>query len=153
MGEPMSVDPTPQSEPAVPARPERAPRSLRQSLASVVLAFEVVIVFLGALVIWGLSRDEGGPFGLPSWVPLAAGGVLILLILVTIPLLRHEWAYVLGWVVQALVLASGLLNPAMYVVGVIFGGMWAYCMFVGARIDRARTAQAAPGTEPGKEPA
>ena len=146
----MSGDATPPAEQAVPARPAR---SLRRSLASIVLAFEVVVVFLGALVTWGLSREDGGPFGLPSWVPLAAGGVLILLMLATIALLRHEWAYVLGWVVQALMLASGLLNPAMYLVGAIFGGMWAYCMIVGARIDRARTAEAAPGTEPGKEPA
>jgi hypothetical protein len=146
----MSLDETPPGE---PAGPERAPRSLRQTLASIVLAFEVLVVFLGALVIWGLSREDGGPFGLPSWAPLAAGGVLILVILVTIPLLRHEWAYLIGWAVQVLVLASGLLNPAMYLVGAIFGSMWAYCMIVGARIDRARTAQAAPGTEPGKEPA
>ena len=136
-----------------PARPERPARSLRQTLASIVLTFEIVVVFLGALVIWGLSREDGGAFGLPSWAPLAAGGVLILLMLVTIPLLRYEWAYVLGWALQVLVLASGLLNPAMYLVGAIFGGMWAYCMVVGARIDRARAAEAATGTEPGKEPA
>lgn len=136
-----------------PARPERPAPSLRQTLASIVLTFEIVVVFLGALVIWGLSRDDGGPFGLPSWALLAAGGVLILLMLVTIPLLRYEWAYVLGWALQVLVLASGLLNPAMYLVGAIFGGMWAYCMVVGARLDRARAAEAATGTEPGKEPA
>lgn len=136
-----------------PARPERPERSLRQTLASIVLTFEIVVVFLGALVIWGLSRDDGAPFGLPSWALLAAGGVLILLMLVTIPLLRYEWAYVLGWALQVLVLASGLLNPAMYLVGAIFGGMWAYCMVVGARLDRARAAEAATGTEPGKEPA
>jgi hypothetical protein len=144
-----AVAPGPDERPQ-PARPAR---SVRRSLASIVLAFEVVVVFLGALVIWGLSREDGGPFGLPTWVPLAAGGVLILLMLATIPLLRFEWAYVLGWALQALVLASGLLNPAMYLVGAIFGGMWVYCMIVGTRIDRARAADAAAGTEPGKEPA
>ena len=140
-------------EPAEGARSARPARSVRQSLASIVLVFEAVVVFLGVLVIWGLSREDGGPFGLPAWTPLAAGGVLVLLMLLTIPLLRYEWAYVLGWALQVLVLASGLLNPAMYLVGAIFGGMWAYCMVVGARIDRARAAEAAGGTEPGKEPA
>ncbi len=131
----------------------RPPRSLRRSLASVLLTFELVIIFLAALVIWGLSREDGGPFGLPTWVPLAAGGVLIVLTILTIALLRFEWAYAVGWALQVLIIAAGLLNPAMYLIGAIFGGMWAYCMIVGARIDRARAAETAPGTDAGKEPA
>ncbi|WP_353814139.1 DUF4233 domain-containing protein [Agromyces sp. SYSU T00266] len=135
------------------ARPARRARSVRESLASIVLTFEIVVVFLAALVIWGLSREDGGAFGLPTWAPLAAGGVVILGLLITIPLLRYEWAYVLGWALQVLLLASGLLNPAMFVVGALFGGMWAYCMIVGARIDRARAAEAASVADPGKESA
>ena len=64
--------------------------------------------------------------------------------LATIGLLRHRWAYVLGWALQVLILASGFLNPAMFVVGAIFGGMWAYCMVVGARIDRERRRRRRP---------
>jgi hypothetical protein len=124
------------------------PRSVRRTLASIVLAFEVVVVFLAALVIWGLSREEGGILGLPEWVPLAGGGVVILGLVVTMGLLRHEWAYRLGWALQAVIFASGVLNPAMFVVGALFGGMWAYCMVVGGRIDRDRAASAAPGREP-----
>lgn len=129
------------------AAPAPAPRSVRRSLASIVLGFETIVVFLAALVIWGLSRGQGGPFGLPEWAPLAGGGVLLLGLVLTLALLRYEWAYVLGWALQAIILLSGLLNPAMYVVGVIFGGMWAYCMIVGARIDRERAAAADPGKE------
>ncbi len=128
-------------------------RHTRESLASIVLTFEIVVVFLAARVIWGLSREDGGAFGLPTWVPLAAGGVVILGLVLTIPLLRYEWAYVLGWALQALLILSGLLNPAMFVVGALFGGMWAYCMIAGGRIDRARAAQAGPGQDPGKESA
>ncbi|MGR2751710.1 DUF4233 domain-containing protein [Agromyces arachidis] len=124
------------------------PRSVRRTLASIVLAFEVVVVFLAALVIWGLSREEGAGAGLPEWAPLAGGGLVILALVGTMGVLRHEWAYGLGWAIQAVILASGLLNPAMFVVGAIFGGMWAYCMIVGARIDRDRAATAAPEREP-----
>lgn len=124
------------------------PRSVRRTLASIVLAFEVVVVFLAALVIWGLSREEGGILGLPEWAPLAGGGLVILGLVVTMGMLRHEWAYGLGWALQAVIFASGVLNPAMFVVGALFGGMWAYCMIVGARIDRDRAAPAAPGREP-----
>lgn len=124
-----------------------APRSVQRSLASIVLAFEVVVVFLAALVIWGLAPTENGTFDLPPWIALAAGGVLILGLVATIGLLRFRWAYGVGWALQALILAAGILNPAMYVVGAIFGGLWAYCMVVGARIDRERTASADPGKE------
>ena len=124
----------------------RPARSLRRSLASVILASEALIVFLAALVIWGLA--QGGPAGpLPSWVALAAGGVIIVALIATIGLLRYRWAYALGWALQLLILASGFLNPAMFVVGVIFGGMWWYAMVVGARIDRQHAAAAASGKE------
>lgn len=124
------------------------PRSVRRTLASIVLAFEVVVVFLAALVIWGLSREEGGILELPEWAPLAGGGLVILGLVIAMGSLRHEWAYRLGWALQAIIFATGLLNPAMFVVGAIFGGMWVYCMVVGGRIDRDRAASAAEGREP-----
>lgn len=127
---------------------EAEPRSIRRTLASIVIVFEVVVVFLAALVVWGLSREEGGILGLPEWAPLAGGGVVILGLVATAGLLRHEWAYWLGWALQAVIFASGLLNPALFVVGALFGGMWAYCMIAGGRIDRDRAASAAPGREP-----
>jgi hypothetical protein len=145
MAEPLEPDPapdTPDDANAPSSRPGRPVRSLRQSLAAVILACEALIVFLAALVIWGLAQGE--PAGaLPSWVALAAGGIIIVALIATIGLLRHDWAYVLGWVLQLLILASGFLNPAMFVVGVIFGGMWWYAMVVGARIDRQHAAAAA----------
>lgn len=128
------------------AAPAAAPRSLQQTLASIVLAFEVIVVFLASLVIWGLAAPaaEGD---VPAWVALVAGGVMIVALVATIGLLRFRWAYALGWLIQALILAAGFLNPAMFVVGALFGGMWWYCMVVGARIDRERTAAADPGKE------
>ena len=132
---------------AAPEPPPAPPRSLRQSLAMVVLGFEVIVVFLAALVIWGLSRGAEDEGGMPSWLALVGGGVIIVGLIATIGLLRFRWAYVLGWVLQVLILASGFLNPAMFFVGVLFGGMWWYCMVVGSRIDRQRAAAAAPGKE------
>ncbi|MET4158064.1 DUF4233 domain-containing protein [Agromyces sp. PvR057] len=117
-----------------------APRSVRASLASIVLGFELIVVFLASLVIWGLTPDDGGAFGLPRWASLVAGGVVLVLMIATIGLLRHRWAYALGWVVQALILLAGLLNPGMFFIGALFGGIWAYCMIVGERIDREKAA-------------
>ena len=132
-------------------RPNRAPaepRSLRRTLASILLTFEIVVVFLAALVIWGLAPTQNSTFGLPPWVALVAGGVLIIALIATIGLLRHPWAYAVGWGLQVLIIAAGFLNPAMFFVGALFGGMWWYAMVVGARIDRNRTATDA---DPGKE--
>ena len=72
---------------------------------------------------------------------LAAGGVIILGLIATIGLLRFRWAYALGWALQVLILAAGFLNPAMFFVGVLFGGMWWYCMVVGAGSTRTRGAR------------
>ncbi|HET6673382.1 MAG TPA: DUF4233 domain-containing protein, partial [Agromyces sp.] len=100
-----------------PHRTSAEPRSLRQILASILLTFEIVVVFLAALVIWGLAPTQNSTFGLPPWVALVAGGVLIIGLIATIGLLRHPWAYAVGWVLQGLIIAAGFLNPAMFFVG------------------------------------
>ncbi|WP_165314391.1 DUF4233 domain-containing protein [Agromyces protaetiae] len=121
--------------------------SVQASLASIVLAFEAIVIFLAALVLWGLTVDGDTPFGLPRWSLLVAGGIVLVLLVATIALLRHRWAFWLGWAVQGLVFVSGILNPAMFIVGALFGVMWAYCMIVGARIDREKAAHEAAGKE------
>ena len=45
-----------------------------------------------------------------------------------------------GWVVQVLVVLTGLVLPAMYAVGGFFLLLWIYAMVQGARIDREKAA-------------
>ncbi|KQX06879.1 MULTISPECIES: DUF4233 domain-containing protein [unclassified Leifsonia] len=127
--------PDPEDAPdAAPPRRSAAPRSIKRSLASIVLGFELIVVFLAALVNYGLPTA-----GLVSIGPVAAlvsGGVVCLLIIITLGLLRYPFAYVLGWIVQALILLAGFLNPGMFFVGAIFAAMWTYAMISGGRIDR-----------------
>lgn len=108
-------------------------RSVRQSLASIVLAFEVIVVFLASLVAFGL-KVQPGP------VALIGGGVICLALLATLALLRYEWSFALGWVLQGVIVATGIFVPVMWVIGLIFAGMWVYCMVVGGRIDRQKAA-------------
>lgn len=121
---------------AVPT-PQRRPSSVKRSLASIVLGFELVVIFLATLVI---AFGPGAAF--EPWVMLVIGGVVCLLTIATIGLLRNEWAFGLGWAVQAVVVLSGFFNPAMFFIGALFAGMWAYSMITGARLDRQKMATA-----------
>ncbi|WP_227497279.1 DUF4233 domain-containing protein [Planctomonas psychrotolerans] len=111
----------------------RPPRSTKQTLGSIVIGFEFIVVFLAALVAFGLEV-------VPATVALGGGGALLALMLVTMYLLRYPVGFVLGWTVQLLVFASGLVLPAIFVVGAFFAALWAYCMIAGARIDREKAA-------------
>ncbi|MGO4300019.1 DUF4233 domain-containing protein [Leifsonia sp. RAF41] len=115
-------------------RPRRQ-RSLRELLGSIVLGFELLVVFLGALVLFGLHA-------LPAWLALGGGAALIVLMILAIGLLRNTAGVVLGWLVQLVLVAAGLLVPAFFIVGAIFTAMWAYCMIAAARIDRNNQAAA-----------
>lgn len=128
-------------KPAKAARPRRE-RTVRELLGSIVLGFELIVVFLGALVLFGLGS-------LPAGVALGGGAALVVLMIVAIGTLRSPVGIVLGWFVQLVVVAAGFLVPAFFIVGAIFTAMWAYCMIAGARIDRNKKAAnaAANGTE------
>jgi hypothetical protein len=123
----------PVSDPAAraPASPETPQRSLKRALASIVLGFELVVVFLGALVLFGLKA-------LPPVVALGGGAVLCIVMLATIALLRFPLAYLVGWAVQGIVLVSGIFNPALFIVGLIFAALWTYCMITGTRLDQQK---------------
>ncbi|SFN53951.1 DUF4233 domain-containing protein [Mycetocola miduiensis] len=116
----------------------RQKRGVRQSLASIVLAFELIVVFLASLVAWGL-KVQPGP------VALVGGGVVCLAILFTLATLRYDWAFVVGSVLQGVIVATGIFVPVMWLIGLVFAGMWVYCMVVGGRIDRQNAAT--PETE------
>jgi hypothetical protein len=110
----------------------RRQRSLRESLGSIVLGFELIVVFLGALVLFGLKA-------LPAWLALGGGALVVVLMIAAIGLLRYRAGVVLGWIVQLLVVAAGFLQPAFFIVGAIFTAMWTYSMIDASRIDRNTT--------------
>jgi len=126
-----------------PPRVRRA-RGAAESLGSIVLGFESIIVFLGGLAVYGLRAL---PEGIEPWWGVVAGAVVGVLMILTAGLLRHRWAIWAGWALQALVLASALLVPSMLIVAIIFGGMWAYATIKGAALDRRNARLRATQTE------
>jgi hypothetical protein len=62
--------------------------------------------------------------------------------------MRTKVGLPLGWLCQALTIASGVVVGAMFIVGAIFLGLWVLCLVQGAKIERMmaeREAAAATG--------
>ncbi|WP_366521948.1 DUF4233 domain-containing protein [uncultured Microbacterium sp.] len=127
---------------ARPARPRR-PRGAEESLAAVVLGFESIIVFLGGLALYGLNQL---PPGVAPWWGIIAGAVLALLMVATTGVLRHRWGIALGWFWQLILALGGFLVPALAVVALIFGAMYAYATIKGGALDRRNAQRADPAT-------
>ncbi len=104
-------------------------------MCAAVLAFEAVVIALAVPVLIGVSDVDRAP-------AFAAGLGLAALAVVTAGLLRHRWAYVLGWLVQAGVLALGFWTAAMFVVGVLFGGLWVLAVVLGGRVEEIKARRA-----------
>ncbi len=108
-------------------------RSTRKALASIVLGFELIIVVLIGLTIFGLGLTD------PRWLGLVIGGTLALLCLISLALLRvGEVGIVVGWITHALMLATAFILPTALFVGAVFTALWIYCIVRGGKIDRQR---------------
>ena len=130
------------SQDAAAARAPRPPRTLVQKLAPIVLGFEAIVVFLVGLTIFGLRQL---PEGVEQWWGIVGGAVLALACIAVAGMITKPWALTAGWVIQVIVALSAILVPAILLVVLIFGGMWAYATIGGARLDARRPA--APTTE------
>lgn len=117
---------------AKPAR-QRRERTATQSLLSIALGLEAIVMFFVMLTAFGLKAvSPGVAFG---------GGIAFIVALVLVSgLLRHQWGIWLGWVLQAALIATGFLLPAMFFVAAIFVGIWVFCFVKGRQLDRAKAA-------------
>lgn len=109
------------SEPVANPSGLRDPARAVRSVGAAALSFEALTVLLALAPIAKLSGGLTGP-------RLAALVVLSVLLILTAGLLRRPWAYFLGSALQLAVLAAGLINPGMFVVGVVFGLVWIYVL-------------------------
>ena len=105
------------------------PRSAQTSLGQVVLGFELIVVGLASLTIFGLGA-------LPPALALGGGAAVCVLMLLTIGLMmKYKWAFILGWAVQAIIVLSGFAVTMLFLIGAVFAGIWAFAMTSGAKLD------------------
>ncbi|WP_259461121.1 MULTISPECIES: DUF4233 domain-containing protein [unclassified Microbacterium] len=127
---------------AAPARAPRPPRTLVQKLAPIVLGFEAIVVFLVGLTIFGLKTL---PAGIEQWWGIVAGAAVGVACILVAGMITRPWAITAGWVIQVIIALAAILVPAVLLVVLIFGGMWAYATIMGARLDARRPT--GPSTE------
>jgi len=107
---------------------------MTRRLCAVVLMFEGLVVFFGSLVASRMSDDVS------SGTALAVGGGLAIACILATGLLRSPSGIPVGWGVQVLVLATGVVVPAMIIMGLVFGGLWIAAIRIGRMV-----AQGFPG--------
>lgn len=113
--------------------PASPPRSPRRGMCAAVLSLEGIVVGLSTPVMATLTD-------VPLGVALGTGLGVALVCLVLAGMLRKEWAYAAGWVVQVAAIAMGFLVTAMFFLGVVFGALWAAADLLGRKIERERAA-------------
>ena len=114
---------------------KKTPRSVKVMFSSTVLALEAFVVFFATLTEYGMGESSTG------WV-LGGGFVLCAVFMAACAVLKKPYGYAVGWVLQLVLIATGVLVPMMYVIGVLFALSWWYGVRTGARLDRETAARA-----------
>ena len=105
-----------------------------RSLASIVLAFESVVLALVTPVMISIAHVRPGVA-----VPTCLG--LFVLALLSAGLLRFQAGYVLGSLVQVGAVGLGFVVPVMFVLGLAFAAFWVAAIVLGRRIEDAKKAR------------
>jgi hypothetical protein len=100
-------------------------------MCAAVLSLEAITLGLTTPVMISVS-------GVDTATALWVGLGLTVACLLLAGLLRAEWAYSLGWVIQGAAIGLGFVIPMMFVLGVIFALLWGAAYFLGRKIERER---------------
>ncbi|WP_067477356.1 DUF4233 domain-containing protein [Actinomadura hibisca] len=100
-------------------------------LLSTVLTCEAIVVALVIPVAVAVQGVDGATAG------IVCGGLAVLCLL-TAGVLRFPWGVAAGTVVQVLVLATGFMVSTMFILGVVFGALWATAIWLGRQAEKAR---------------
>lgn len=108
----------------------RKRRSTKVMFASTVLLLEAFVVFFATLAVFGLKRGE-----FPPALILGTGIALSLVMVFACAVLSKPWGVGLGWILQIVLILTGIVEPMMFLVGALFGMAWWYGIRTGIRLD------------------
>ena len=114
----------------VPANTERSPR---RGMCAAVLSLEAIALGLTTPVMITIADVD-------TSTALTVGLGLAVVCLLLAGMLRAEWAYVAGYVVQAAAIGLGFVVPVMFGLGAVFAALWAGADLLGRKIERERAA-------------
>lgn len=114
-------------------------------LCGSILICELFVVYFAVLTTFGLAVKSAQTLTLGQL--LIGASVIAVLAVIAVVLLPRKIGQkrpgvILGWVVQALLLASGFVLNSMFFVAAIFIALWAVAVYWSARIDREVAARA-----------
>lgn len=108
-------------------------RSPRRGMCAAILCLEAIALGLTTPVLVKVADVAVG-------TALVVGLGLAVACLLLAGMLRREWAYVAGWLVQVAAVGLGFVIPLMFVLGGIFALLWGTADFLGRKIERERAA-------------
>ena len=113
--------------------PHNTARSPRRGMCAAVLCLEAITIGLTTPVMITIADVAAG-------TALLVGLGLAVLCLLLAGMLRAEWAYAAGYVVQVAAIGLGFVIPLMFLLGGIFAVLWATADHLGRRIEREKAA-------------
>lgn len=124
-------DAQPGAEPGTPTRRQRPARGAMEALLRIVHGLQAAGIAFGALATWGVTRDWPAP------VAFIAVGVLLV---ATMPLLKHAWGWLISAATQVAVAALTFVEIVWGVVALVLIILWIYCVVKARGIERQRRA-------------
>jgi hypothetical protein len=115
----------PPSPPPPPERPSglRNPQAAVRGLGAGTLGLEGIVLLLAIQPVRMFSGSvSGGAVAVVVALAVAAFALA--------GLMRREWAWNAGTVLQGLVMVAGLLHWSLFVMGLIFAAVWVYVLHV-----------------------
>lgn len=107
-------------------------------LGSAVLVMEFFCMSFALLI---AKNDHGS-------TAIIVGALLALLFLLTPGLLKKRFGWILGSILQILMIAYALVVPSMAIIGAIFAALWIAAIIVGRKGEAARAALLAQAENP-----
>lgn len=111
--------------------PGNTERSPRRGMCAAVLSLEAIALGLTTPVMITIADVD-------TSTALSIGLGLAVVCLLLAGMLRAEWAYLAGYVVQVAAIGLGFVVSAMFGLGAIFAALWAGADLLGRKIERER---------------